>query len=157
MFSVGSWWGLGWSGGYGVVESEGASVVGGQCPASRVDGCGWDEPGVSVGAHDDVPAVVVDRGVARPAEQAAVVDGGGSAVGVVGDVVDVASGGGCPACDAATITQDHDFPGGSGEQAWSGGGDRDRCAVEVESDAGQPCVTREEFRGQVADRAHPCQ
>ena len=42
---------------------------------------------MAVVAHHDVPAVVVDLGVAALAEQAAVVEVGGSAVGPVFDVV----------------------------------------------------------------------
>ena len=54
-----------------------------------VDRRGWDEPGVAVEAHDDVPPVVVDLGVAALAEQAAVVEVGAAAVGPMRDVVDL--------------------------------------------------------------------
>jgi hypothetical protein len=50
----------GWVLSGGVVASHGASVVSRQRTAPWVDCGGRDEPGVSVEAHDDAPAVVVD-------------------------------------------------------------------------------------------------
>ncbi len=51
-----------------VVESHGASVIGRHGSSFRVDAGGWDQPGVPVESHDDVPSVVVDVVVAAGAE-----------------------------------------------------------------------------------------
>ncbi len=52
-----------------------------------VDAGWWNQPGMSVETHHDVPPVVMDLGVAALAQEATVVEVGGTAVSPVRDVV----------------------------------------------------------------------
>ncbi len=64
-------------------------MIAGKWPAPGVDGGRGDEPRVPVDPEGDVPAVVMDLGVAALTEQASVVQVGGAAISPVHDVVDL--------------------------------------------------------------------
>jgi hypothetical protein len=110
-----------------------------------VDGGWWDEPWVSVGAHDDGPSAVVDVVVTRRAEQASVVEVGGAALAPRLDVVGVAAGCGCPAFDAAVVADDVGLALGVGEEPFAAA-DVQWDAVTVGGDVGDGTVTAESPR-----------
>ena len=89
----------------GMVESHGASVVGGDGSPVPVDGGRRDKPRMLVHAHDDVPAVVVDVGVAGRAQQAPIAQAGFAVVAPMHDVMSMGASRWCAAFDAALITQ----------------------------------------------------
>src|SRR6478752_82193 len=58
-----------------------------------VDPAGWDDLGVAVFGHPDLPVALVDQGVVETAETATIFHAGGSTVQPPDDVVDVAPAG----------------------------------------------------------------